>query len=196
MYYLFLSELNEIEFSWQVFEKYININFMAIRPNGSRVVPFERTDWHDEANSRFSQSCEKRLKAKNGKHRPTQFRSNVVCRPYKPNWVVTLSSGNCSWKGQPPCSGRIPKTRKYEVHRPRTVSCMCHGMKCVFKDIFKLMQKKKPHYKHLKIVFLLNNSLRRPKKQHHLQTAVMRPKNITPMSRKEQFVLQISYSLM
>ena len=70
--------------------------------------------------------------------------SNVACRPQKPNWVVKLSSCNCSWKGQSPCSARILKTRKYKVHWPRTVSCMRHRMNCVFKDIFKLMQKETP----------------------------------------------------
>jgi hypothetical protein len=68
--------------------------------------------------------------------------SNVVCRLQKPNWVVILSSCNCSLKGQPPCSALILKPRKYEVHWPRTVSSMCHRMKCVLKDIFKVMPKK------------------------------------------------------
>ena len=43
--------------------------------NGSRVVPFGRTEKHNEANSRFSQFCEKRLKT---------------------NWAQRKSSGNGS----------------------------------------------------------------------------------------------------
>jgi len=54
-----LSEFNELGFSRQIFEKYTNMNFYDKSSNGSRVFPCGRTDWHDEANSRFSQFCER-----------------------------------------------------------------------------------------------------------------------------------------
>ena len=45
------------EFSRQIFETYSNV-----RSSESRAVPYGRTERHDEANVRFSQFCEKRLK--------------------------------------------------------------------------------------------------------------------------------------
>ena len=51
--------LMELEFSQQIFEKSSNIIFHNNLSRGSRVLPCERTDRHDEANSRFSQSCER-----------------------------------------------------------------------------------------------------------------------------------------
>ena len=51
--------LKQLEFSRQIFEKSSNINFDENRSNGSRVVPCGRTDRHDEANSSFSQFCER-----------------------------------------------------------------------------------------------------------------------------------------
>jgi hypothetical protein len=55
--------LIKLEFSRQIFEKYSNIKFGENPSNGSRVVPCGRKDRHDEANSRFSQFCERALKA-------------------------------------------------------------------------------------------------------------------------------------
>ena len=49
----------ELEFSRQVFEKYSNIKFHENPSSGSKVVPCGRTDRNDEANSRFSQFCER-----------------------------------------------------------------------------------------------------------------------------------------
>jgi hypothetical protein len=53
----------KLEFSQQIFEKYSNIKFYAYPSSGSRVVPCGRADGHrdrhDEANSRFSQFCER-----------------------------------------------------------------------------------------------------------------------------------------
>ena len=43
----------QIEFSGQIFEKSSNIKFHENPSSGSRVVPFPRTDRHDEANSLF-----------------------------------------------------------------------------------------------------------------------------------------------
>jgi hypothetical protein len=43
----------------QIFEKSSNIKFHELPSSGSRVVPCGRTDRHDEANSRFSQFCER-----------------------------------------------------------------------------------------------------------------------------------------
>jgi hypothetical protein len=53
-YVLFLSDFYKI---W-IFTKYSNIKFHEYPSSGSRVVPCERTDRHDEANSSSSQFCE------------------------------------------------------------------------------------------------------------------------------------------
>jgi len=71
-YLLFLLLLLKIEFSWQIFEKYLNTQF---NENSSSVsllfLAGRQTDGHDEAKSRFSQFYEERLKknlwAMNGK---------------------------------------------------------------------------------------------------------------------------------
>ena len=51
----------KLEFSGQIFEKYLIITFRDNHSNGTGVVPYgqtvERTDRH-RANSRFSQFCE------------------------------------------------------------------------------------------------------------------------------------------
>jgi len=56
----------KIEFSRRLSQKYSNIKFHENPSTGSRVVPCGqadgRTDRHDEANSRFSQFCERALK--------------------------------------------------------------------------------------------------------------------------------------
>jgi len=49
----------KLEFSRQLFEKYSNIKFHKNPSSGSRVVPWGRTDRIDEANSRFTQFCER-----------------------------------------------------------------------------------------------------------------------------------------
>jgi hypothetical protein len=46
-----------------IFSKKTLSNFIKL--SGSRAVPCELTDGHDEANSRFSKFCEKRLKVHN-----------------------------------------------------------------------------------------------------------------------------------
>jgi len=48
-----------IEFSLQIVGKYSNINFHVLSSNKSRDVSWRQTDRHDEANSRFSQFCER-----------------------------------------------------------------------------------------------------------------------------------------
>jgi len=52
----------DVEFSRQIFEKYINTKFKENSSSGSRVVPCGRTDRHDEVNSRYSQLCERTQK--------------------------------------------------------------------------------------------------------------------------------------
>jgi hypothetical protein len=47
------------EFSRQIFEKFSNIKFHENISSGSRVVPYERTDGHGEANTHFSQFGER-----------------------------------------------------------------------------------------------------------------------------------------
>jgi hypothetical protein len=55
--------LTKLQFSQQIFGKYSNIKFHENPSSGSRVVPSGRTDGRtdslDEANSRFSQFCER-----------------------------------------------------------------------------------------------------------------------------------------
>ena len=55
---IFLRILIKLEFSRQISEKISNIKFHQNPPSGSRVL-CRRTDKHDEANSRFSQFCER-----------------------------------------------------------------------------------------------------------------------------------------
>jgi hypothetical protein len=48
----------KLEFSRKIFDKYMNIKSEENRSSGSRVVPCERTNRYDEANSRVSQFWE------------------------------------------------------------------------------------------------------------------------------------------
>ena len=52
--------LTKLEFSQQIFEKYSNTKINENPSNGSRVVQCANTQ--DEANTRFSQLCERTLK--------------------------------------------------------------------------------------------------------------------------------------
>ena len=54
-YPLFLSDFHD-EFSRRFFEKYSNIKFYEFRPVGAELF---HTDRHDDANSNFSQFCER-----------------------------------------------------------------------------------------------------------------------------------------
>ena len=54
-----ISDINETWIFWQIFEKYSNIKFRENPSSESRGVPCGQTDRHDEANSRFSQFCER-----------------------------------------------------------------------------------------------------------------------------------------
>jgi hypothetical protein len=47
------------ELSWQIFKKYSDIKFHKNPSSGSQAVPYRRTDRYDEANSCFSQFCER-----------------------------------------------------------------------------------------------------------------------------------------
>jgi hypothetical protein len=60
----FLSDLMKLEFPRQIFEKYANTKFHTNPSSWSQVIPCGRTHTHphDEANSRFSQFCERALK--------------------------------------------------------------------------------------------------------------------------------------
>ena len=56
-YSLCVPDFKELEFSQKIFEKYSNIYF---HENSSSEAEFSMwTDKHDEANSRFWQSCER-----------------------------------------------------------------------------------------------------------------------------------------
>ena len=48
-----------LEFSRQIFEERLNMKFHKNPSIESRVFFLTRTDRHDEANSRFSQFCER-----------------------------------------------------------------------------------------------------------------------------------------
>ena len=52
----------KLEFYRQIFEKSSNIKFHENPSSGRRVVPYGQTDRRDEANSRFSQFCERASK--------------------------------------------------------------------------------------------------------------------------------------
>jgi hypothetical protein len=54
--------LRKLDFSLQIYEKYSNIKLNKNPSSESRDVPCGRKDRHGEANSCFSQFCEKRLK--------------------------------------------------------------------------------------------------------------------------------------
>jgi hypothetical protein len=60
-YPLFLSDFNEtwILSTYFLKKKSLNIKLYKNLPSGSRVVPCGWADWHDEANSRISQLCER-----------------------------------------------------------------------------------------------------------------------------------------
>jgi len=49
----------KLEISRQIFEQCSNIEFHQNPSSGSGVVPCGQTDRHAEANSRFSQFCER-----------------------------------------------------------------------------------------------------------------------------------------
>ena len=51
--------LIKLKSSWQSFEKRPNIKFHQNPSIGNRNVPCRQTDGHDEANSRFTQFCER-----------------------------------------------------------------------------------------------------------------------------------------
>ena len=49
----------KLEFSRRILEKYSNVKFHGNPSNGNRVVACGLSDRHDEADSRFSQFCER-----------------------------------------------------------------------------------------------------------------------------------------
>jgi len=54
-YALFFNIVMKVEFSRQIFEKYVSIKIRENSFSGCRIVPCRRTDRRDEADSRFSQ---------------------------------------------------------------------------------------------------------------------------------------------
>jgi hypothetical protein len=62
----FGHNLMDIKFPLEIIERYYNTKFLENPSSGSRVVPCGRRDRqkdrHDEANSRFSQFCERAQK--------------------------------------------------------------------------------------------------------------------------------------
>jgi hypothetical protein len=84
------------DISRQISQKYSNSKFHENPSSGSRVVPCGRTygrtqtDRHDEANSRFSQLCERASKKR--RHETT-----VQVGPYSKS-LTTLTNVTCKWK--------------------------------------------------------------------------------------------------
>jgi len=71
MYPFSVPTVIKLEFSRQIFEKYINIKFHQENlSSGSRVVPWGQTDRPDEAGSSFSQFCERPKDEGDGPHTP------------------------------------------------------------------------------------------------------------------------------
>jgi hypothetical protein len=54
-----VPSLMKLEFSRQIVEKYSNTKFHENSSSGSRFVPCGQAAGHDEANSHFSQCCER-----------------------------------------------------------------------------------------------------------------------------------------
>jgi len=49
----------KILFSWKIFERYSSMKFRRNPSSGSRLVPWGRTDIHDQANIRFFEFCDR-----------------------------------------------------------------------------------------------------------------------------------------
>jgi hypothetical protein len=58
-YPLFLSDFNETWIFWQITEKCLKIKFHENTSSVNRVVQCVQTHMYDEADSRFSQFCER-----------------------------------------------------------------------------------------------------------------------------------------
>jgi len=81
----------KLEFSGQIFEKYLDIKFHENSSSGSLVVPCGQTDWHDEARSLFSQFLRTYLETKQFVvYRDVKVRFHTRVRSYKPFHLFTL----------------------------------------------------------------------------------------------------------
>jgi len=58
----FFPVLKKLEFSQQIFEKYSTINFHENLFSGTRIVPCDQTDRHNEV-THFSQFCKRTIKS-------------------------------------------------------------------------------------------------------------------------------------
>ena len=100
-YPLFCPILMEFEFSLQIVEKYSNIKFHENPSSGSWVVPRGhsggQTERHDEANSRFSQFCERAWKWDNTLKNP--MKNDQLVHPSVDGIVILLWTfkGTFSW---------------------------------------------------------------------------------------------------
>jgi len=75
----------KLEFSGQIFEKYLDIKFHENSSSCSPFVPCAQTDWHDEANSLFSQFWRTCLKNKQFEaYRNVKVRFQTRVPSYKP----------------------------------------------------------------------------------------------------------------
>ena len=99
-----------LEFSRQIFERKVNINFYQNPSSGGRVVLCGQTDGHNEANSRFSQFCERAEKVENWNSNIFKRLPKFSLREWKRSemkvveeycWAMTQTAGRscCSQSG-------------------------------------------------------------------------------------------------
>ena len=92
---LLFAHFHETCFLSTDFLKIHKIKFHEYRSCGSRVVLCRRTDRHDEANSCFSQFCEraqKRTSKATAGYKSGKGQVRFVCIP-RPNEITTCSTG-------------------------------------------------------------------------------------------------------
>jgi hypothetical protein len=125
----------------QFFEKYSNIKFHRNPCNGSRVVPCGRTDRYGEANSRFSQFCERAKK--NAAYKPTTestvlIKKLVVSQLVKKFHVIFffLESEGLVAHSNEPTTGSYPEL---EESLPQSHPACLKSIKYVTKNIAELM---------------------------------------------------------
>ena len=105
--------LMKLERSRQIFEKCSNTKFQDDPSSGSRVVPYRRTDRHDETNSRFSQFWERAWKQSKVLRLVQNSHEILLSSCIKPYHLHTYTH-NCTVP--PPPKIRLG-TEEHEKHR-------------------------------------------------------------------------------